>query len=191
MSIAIEQSPVASIGQGGYWLSPFDPALAERVANWVSNDDELFWLAPKTIPPLTADKILNWPGIGSRPMFLRMNLSREPLGYLELNNMPGDHRHFWVGHCIIDPDHRGKGLGQVMIRLLLEEAFQHCRGQRVSLVVFPDNLPAIRCYQALGFRHVGWQSRYFPVRGDYYSMWHMAVDARSYRRAVRYDSLEA
>lgn len=123
-------------------------------------------------------------------MFMRIDTSPEPLGYLELNNMPGDDRHFWIGHCIICPNHRGHGLGRTMIRLVLHEAFYRYQGQRVSLVVFPDNRPAIRCYQAVGFRHVGWQSRYFPVRGDYYSMWHMCIDRQGYRLKARRESLE-
>ncbi len=183
MSIALEQPPKRSLEQGTCFLSPFDPALADRVVGWVRDEDELFWLAPKTAPPLSMEKVLHWPGSGSQPMFMRMEGSPEPLGYLELNTMPGDVRHFWIGHCIIHPDHRGNGRGRTMIRLILDEAFDQRQGQRMSLVVFPDNRPAIRCYQSVGFRHVGWQSRYFPVRGDYYSMWHMCVDLHSYRRA--------
>lgn len=190
MNIALEQTPRPAVKQSTLALTPFEPALAEQVVGWVRDEDELFWLAPKTVPPLSVEKVLSWPGPGSRPMFMRTDASQELLGYLELNTMPGDGRHFWIGHCIIRPDRRGVGLGRIMMGLLLDEAFRNFRGQRVSLVVFPDNQPAIRCYQAVGFRHVGWQSRYFPVRGDYYSMWHMGIDAQSYRRAERRELLD-
>jgi len=168
------------VRSGPYWLSAFDESLASLVVGWVVDASELFWLAPKTPPPLTAAKVLAWSGPDSSPrMFCREGLA-EPLGYLELNPMPGETGHLWLGHCLIRPDCRGRGLGRLMVKLILEEAFGQRRAGRVSLVVFPDNLAAIRCYRAIGFEDAGQQVKYFLTTGRHHRMVRMEMDKARY-----------
>jgi RimJ/RimL family protein N-acetyltransferase len=50
---------------------------------------------------------------------------------------------------------RGRGIGKESTRLVLDWAFGPLNAHRVQLEVLADNLRAIRCYQACGFRHEG------------------------------------
>src|SRR5690606_34576824 len=145
----------------------------------------LFWLAPKTFPPLTAAKVVGWPGPDGCPLLLHREGNVEPLGYLELNPMPGEREHLWLGHCVIGPEHRGTGLGQVMIRLVLEEAFSRRRAWRVSLVVFPENHAAVRCYRSCGFCEVSNQHKYFPTTGGRHRMIQMTIDQAGFHHHRR------
>jgi len=148
--------------QNGPWcLAAFDPLMAPFIVSWVQDTRELFWLAPKTAPPLTSAKVVAWPGPDGCPMLLYREQHTEPIGYIELNPMPGQKKHLWMGHCLIRPEHRGAGLGRLIIELMLEKAFLNERARIVSLVVFPDNTPAIRCYRTAGFSHIGEQVKYF------------------------------
>lgn len=163
------------------YVMPFDPAEAPRVATWAESDQELFWLAPKTPPPLTAAKVIDWTRErGQAYLFYRQGQSA-PRGYFELNPMPNSGIHLWAGHCVIDPRWRGIGLGKRMARLLIREAFEIRRARRLSLVVFPDNLQAIRCYQEAGFLDSGQQLQCFSGTGRQHRMRCMSISLEQFR----------
>jgi RimJ/RimL family protein N-acetyltransferase len=168
-----------------YSLSAFDKLMAPVIVSWIRDTHELFWLAPKTEPPLTVSKMLTWPGPNGYPMLLCEDGQAEPLGYVELNPMPGEPLHFWVGHCIIRPTLRGNGLGKTIMSMVLSEAFENRNATRVSLVVFPDNRSAIACYEAVGMVDVGQQRKYFQTTGSQHVMRQMSIDARRYASNMR------
>lgn len=176
--MSVSPAPVRSevIRDGVYCLSPFMPGKAALVAGWAPSARELLWLAPKTFPPLTAAKVIAWSTEGACPLLLYRDEDMEPLGYVELNPMPGEPRHLWMGHCVIATGRRGEGLGRIMVGLLLQYAFRHRPADRVSLVVFPENVSAIRCYRACGFGDVGMQTKYFYPGGQHYTMLQMSID---------------
>ena len=168
-----------------WYLAPFAPELAGVVAAWARNPQELLWLAPKSTFPLTAAKVLAWPGHDGCPLLFRGDHVGEPLGYVELNPMPGEKRHLWLGHCVIDPGYRGMGLGQRMVRLLLEVGFARRGAERISLVVFPENTRAINCYRAVGFVDACEHDKYFGTTGRQHRMLQMSTDLARYRYLYR------
>lgn len=113
-------------------------------------------------------------------MFFWASTWPEPVGYAELNDMPSKPGELWIGHFIIDPAHRGKGLGREFLRLLLQQAFGPLRAARVALIVFPDNEAAIRCYRSGGMQAEGWQHRTFEARSGVHKMMEMAIDRARY-----------
>ena len=180
--MAMTPSPATALTarDGPYYLSAFDKGMASLVASWTRDEGELLWLAPKTPPPLTAAKVMAWPGPGGCPLLLYRDGAPEPLGYLELNPMASEGRHFWMGHFVLDPDHRGQGLGVLMVGLMLDEGFRNRRIERISLVVFPENLSAVRCYRWAGFLDAGEQVRYFPTTGRRCRLLRMTIDRQGY-----------
>lgn len=178
MSLTPLPPVVVDVQSGPYRLCSFDALKASLVAGWVHDPLELFRLAPKTLPPLTADKVIEWPGADGCPLMLTREQVASPLGYLELNPMPAQKGHFWLGHCVVDPDHRGQGLGVLMVSLMLDHAFHERRAERVSLVVFPDNTPALRCYRRVGFIVVGEQFKTFPTSSRHHRMLRMSIDRK-------------
>ncbi len=166
--------------RGNLVLAPFESSMAPLVATWPRDGQELFWLAPKTVAPLTPAKVVAWAGPECRPLLFCQDDLIEPLGYLELNPMPADFGHYWLGHCIVHSSFRGRGLGRHMIGLGLDLAFRTQRAYRVSLVVFPDNAGAIRCYRNAGFVDAGDQYKYFPSTGRQHRMIQMTIDRGRY-----------
>jgi RimJ/RimL family protein N-acetyltransferase len=135
-------------------LQRFKPRHAVTVASWVGDEAELFRLAPTTEPPLTAEKVIGWTSPVGRPYILVRVGQHVPYGYAELNPWRGSELHLWIGHVIVDPALRGKGIGGELTRLLVEKAFA-TGARRISLIVFPDNQPAIRSYVRAGFELCG------------------------------------
>jgi RimJ/RimL family protein N-acetyltransferase len=164
-----------------FYLSPFDRLMAPLIASWARSDHELFWLAPKTPPPLTAAKVVAWPGSSGAPMLMYTEGEPQPLGYLELNPMPGELGHLWIGHCVVRPDTRSRGLGRRMVSLVLDQAFAFRNANRVSLVVFPENTAAVQCYRAAGFLDEGEQIKFFQTTGRQHDMIQMSMDICRYR----------
>lgn len=59
------------------------------------------------------------------------------------------------GFVIVDDQKRGRGYGKEMLMLAARYAFDFAGARKISLGVFENNLPAIRCYEAAGFQKVG------------------------------------
>lgn len=146
-------------------LVPFQPHWAADVVTWVRDDQELYWLAPKSRPPLTAAEVLRWHEPDHDPYSLLDAQTGCPVAYGELNRLAGRRREYWLGHLIVDPARRGQGLGIALTRALLEEAFARRGAWRVTLVVFPENRRALACYRAAGLRDDGHEWHRFPARG--------------------------
>jgi RimJ/RimL family protein N-acetyltransferase len=168
-----------------YELRPFSRVHASLVASWVRDDDELFWLAPRTLPPITSAKIIGWTARWGRPLLFWTPDWPEPIGYAELNDMPARAGELWIGHFIIAPPHRGQGLSREFLRLLLDQGFGPLRASRVALIVFPDNELAIRCYTSGGMVKSGWQRRTFEARSGVHKMMEMVIERADYEAANR------
>ena len=143
-----------------FHLGPFESADAAEVSRWVKTAQELKWLAPSTAGPLTAQKVVNWKKPGGLAFVLRYGAHRDaraafPVAYGELNPMRLQPDHLWIGHLVVRPERRGRGVGQVMVRAVTDHAFGEVSAARVSLIVFPDNVAAIECYRRVGYRIVG------------------------------------
>ncbi|HRR87166.1 MAG TPA: GNAT family N-acetyltransferase [Phycisphaerae bacterium] len=168
------------VRNGLYCLRDFDPSAAPVVAGWARDAAELFWLAPSTPPPLTAAKVLGWQNADVCALLFQREASDELLGYLELNLMPAQTAHLWMGHCVIAPSHRGQGLGRMMVSMAMEHAFTHRKAESVSLIVFPDNVAAIECYKRVGFAAAGEQLKDFRTTGRTHRMLRMLISRQQY-----------
>lgn len=99
----------------------------------------------------------------------------EPLAYGEINVLNASRREYWLGHLIVDPRRRGRGLGTALTRLLARRAHGEFGARRVSLVVFVDNRAAVHCYRQAGFVDDGFESHEFPAYGRTESLLRMVA----------------
>lgn len=160
--------PIAiSVADAEFQLLPFQKTSAKILTKWVENPADLHRLAPKTSWPLTAKKVSEWQGPGCEAFELRTLPANAMIGYGEVNWLPGAPGQAWLGHIIIEPGMRGRGLGCVLVQALLEQAFLRRGARSVSLIVFPDNVAAIDCYLRVGFQHVGEEKHRCGARGGY------------------------
>jgi ribosomal protein S18 acetylase RimI-like enzyme len=153
----------------GLELRAFAAQHAPVVASWVRDAAELQWLAPATTFPLTAEKVLGWTSLRGQAYVLSPIQGEAVLAYGELNPLAAEPRDLWLGHLVVDPRQRGKGLGGRLLAALLEHGIMH-GARRLVLVVFPENIPAIRCYIRAGFRLKGPEEHRHAVTGARYSL---------------------
>jgi ribosomal protein S18 acetylase RimI-like enzyme len=75
-------------------------------------------------------------------------------GYVCLRSFEGQLQRGLLSDLWVDPDHRGQGVGEALIRGAMQWADQ-AGWQRLDLWVREDNPPARRLYRKLGFRETG------------------------------------
>ena len=70
-----------------------------------------------------------------------------------------DGYHAYLGFMYIDPNHRGKGVNQLIVKKLID--WSKNKGMKsVCLTVFEDNEAAIKAYNKVGFRKQFVEMRY-------------------------------
>jgi UDP-4-amino-4,6-dideoxy-N-acetyl-beta-L-altrosamine N-acetyltransferase len=79
----------------------------------------------------------------------------QPVGTIGLSSIDRENRRAEYGILVGPTQARGHGVGREASRLLLARAFGPLELQRVYLHVFPDNLPAGRMYERVGFEREG------------------------------------
>lgn len=152
------QSPV-------YQLRSFQLLDAPVIAGWATTELQLRWLAPSTLYPLTAAKVVEWKKPGGHPLVFAGGSADAFVAYGELNPMLQQECHYWLGHVVVSPEMRGLGIGQAFIRALLHRAYTVLRATKVSLLVFPANRAAISCYRRVGFSGVANEYHQFTGTG--------------------------
>ncbi len=167
-------------------LRPFESRFAAIVASWPRDERDLLWLAPRTPPPLTPKKVCRWQRANKRTFLLHVGGELGPCAYGEINLMQDKPKHKWLGHLIVAPTVRRRGIGSRLVALLLGEAFQTHAAHSVSLVVFPENHLAQRCYLREGFVHAGDEFHRFRPGQPEYRMQRMTITRQRWlmRRAM-------
>ncbi len=167
---------------GRLCLTHYSREHAGVIASWVREARELLWLAPATPPPLTAEKVDGWSRAEQHRFVVWESIPGRAAAYVELDYLTPTHEQMWVGHLVIAPGMRGRGLSVVITESLLELAFERFLAQQVLLLVFPENTRAVRCYERVGFRRAGEEIKHFEHRGRSESLLRMAIDRGRYRR---------
>ena len=76
---------------------------------------------------------------------------------------------------MVDPEYRGKGLGKEMLRLASNYAFEITKADTLSLSVFPENVRAKKCYEAVGFQVQSTEEQAFRFREEYWGRCNMVL----------------
>ena len=156
-------------------MMPFEPGHAGEIAQWVETAEELRWVAPSSPAPLTATAVTAWKKPEGEAFVLTCNGDSQPIGYGELNPMRREPHHLWLGHIIVRPDRRACGIGETLVRALVERAFGKHLARQVSLIVFPDNTAAIRCYRRVGFKIVSEEFHRFGGVGARHRLYRLEI----------------
>jgi ribosomal-protein-alanine N-acetyltransferase len=87
------------------------------------------------------------------------------LGGYVLGSMQAGEAHGWLLSLAVSPDFRGRGIGEMLVRGLLE-AFASKGAAEARLHVSPSNRGALALYRKLGFEEVRVEADYFGPGAD-------------------------
>ena len=166
-------------------LRPLRARDCEALLTWIDSADALLqWAGPRDfVWPLTDEQLLtDLHGADHRRMpFAAVPADGgPPAGHLMLTTLP-DHGVGVLGRVIVAPDQRGRGLGTALMEEVAQFGFDNRGLHRLQLAVYDFNLPAIACYESVGFV-IGGTNRDCARSSDgYWSSHTMALLGPSYR----------
>lgn len=122
----------------------------EEMMSWFADQDTLFaWAGPNFRFPYTLasfetdlrlNELASYSLVDNADNFLAFGQYYSRLGKCHL------------GRLVVNPKHRGKGIAQKLMLLLVETGQLNLKTNSSSLFVLSDNLPAIKSYQSFGFK---------------------------------------
>lgn len=179
-------------------LRPLQADDCDALLRWVGSADALLqWAGPRDLSwPLTREQLtsdLQAADDRRVPFAAVRGKGRDLVGHAMLTSLPA-HGVGVLGRVMIAPAHRGRGLGTALMREVVRLGFDERRLHRLQLAVYDFNLPAIACYQSVGFVIEGTQRDSTRGSTGYWSSHTMALlepsyrasrESASHRRAVR------
>lgn len=140
-------------------ITKYTPAHFNFLSRWITSPDLLFQFAGTTFSyPITENQLQKYqsenPG---RSFYIGLNPENQAIAFGEI--IPQETNIPRIGRLLIgDPADRGKGYGTSFINLLLAGCKLQFQTKTVELFVLENNLPAIKCYQKIGFEFLPDQS---------------------------------
>lgn len=136
----------------GLHLVTADQDDVERISSWVASATEVLTFAgPSLAYPFTAGEFFESAAGRWETFVLRTRSAAVATGALE-DKGQGEVR---IGRVLVDPDHRGRGLGRTMMKLLIDRAAARPGAACLALSVFEGNRTARALYESLGFTDSG------------------------------------
>lgn len=148
-------------------LAPFEPADFKKLIDWLDSEELLVQVAgPIFFHPLTEEQLVAYLKDDNRYAFKVVDTeSDEAIGHAEIyKTEEGTAKICRV--VIGDKAYRGKGLGQELISKLVSYAIDQLKTSSIELNVYDWNIPAIKCYEKVGFVFVPEKYTTINVNGE-------------------------
>ncbi len=151
--------------------------------NWIDSPRLLLqWSGPHFQFPLTHEQLDRYTDgantiEGKKYIFKCVENNGTTIGHISLDRIDKYNGSARIGKVLIGAQNvRGKGYGEMMIRGILQFAFQELELHKVTLGVFDFNKGAIRCYEKCGFQIEGLLRDHRKFReGEFWSMYEMGI----------------
>ncbi len=164
-------------------LQPFTRADFSRLIAWSGSAEFLTqWSGSVFNFPLDAAQLENYMKVAeaaepTRKIFRVVEKSSGAvIGHIELDLINRRNCSASVVRVLIgEPAMRGKGIGEQMMRRILEIGFDQLGLHRIALGVFDFNTSALACYEQVGFKKEGLMRESTRVGDRYWNVCTMAI----------------
>lgn len=154
-----------SARSGPVALRPLEPSDAPLMLKWLTDVRVLeYWEGPHAVftPERIREHYFDDEWNASRCI---IEHDGRPIGYIQAYQLDAEMFDeyeyprtnlltFGIDQFIGEPEFWGQGIGRQFVRLVCDYLRDHCSAQAVVLDPHADNLRAIRCYEACGFKKV-------------------------------------
>lgn len=100
-----------------------------------------------------------------------------PVGSFKMSRADYVGESIHLGFIVIDPSHRGKGLGNKMVSMAVKYVVDILGMKRITLHVFENNPGARRCYEKVGFISESYRQDDFQFQDEVWGNFKMAYAA--------------
>lgn len=121
-----------------------------------------------TLQEITIEEVTNgWFDLGNQNFILVAEIQDELVGQVQLERLEDDAtQHVCEIGIIVDPDHRGKGVGSKLLEKAIQSA-KHLGFEKICLSTFHTNSNAIALYKKFGFQEVGRRKKQYKIADEY------------------------
>lgn len=158
-------------------IRKYEPQDFKYLNSWIPDAELLLMFSgPLWTFPLTPEQIeKHQEKFPFKQLYVGLTAENTPYAIGELIwNEPNSPR---LGRLLIgDPNQRGKGLGTVFIRELMDEFIKQLNPETICLFVFDENISAIKCYEKIGFKSDPTQLDIARLNGKEYPMRKMVYE---------------
>ncbi len=108
--------------------------------------------------------------------------NNKPIGFMGLSNISKINKNADLFIAIGEDEYRGKGIGKIAMKWLINHGFNKLKLQKINLGVIQDNTPAVNLYKSLGFVIEGEMKDEVFYRGKFYNFLSMAIFNRNFEK---------
>lgn len=120
----------------------------ETICNFPQNETELFFMFPKAEYPLTVSRLKL--SIDSRFNSTVILSGEKVVGFANFYEVVKD-QYCTIGNLIINPEFRGKGAGDFLIKTMESLAVANHMAKEIHISCFNQNIAGLLLYNSLGY----------------------------------------
>lgn len=158
-------------------LVEFKTEHTDQLISWIENEKSLMkWGGPFFQYPLTKEQLITYKDEANRRAFQVYDTSTKNIvGHLSIGRIDYETKQARIGKVIVHPLSRGTGIGQKMMMLIIQYAFEELNLQKVTLGVFEFNTPALHCYEKVGFQKDRFLKNHRKIGKEQWSLYEMSL----------------
>jgi RimJ/RimL family protein N-acetyltransferase len=137
-------------------LRPTTADDLRTILGWVKNNQEMvMWSGPTFTWPLEHAQLAQYFDNPNRTYWSAIDTdSQELVGHASLL-IDKDADLMRIGYIIVNPEHRGRGVGRELVEAVVRHGFQASTLPVMNLGVYAHNTAALNLYESLGFSKTG------------------------------------
>lgn len=122
--------------------------------------------------PITVEQIINRLETLPNVIFFTIIKEDKIVGFAELSVRDEKDKKGLISRFILGKQYQGKGIGAEALKYMIDYALLEMKMAKVSLLVYEDNISAIKCYEKAGFLTT---NRYEDERNVREMMWNKSI----------------
>lgn len=167
-------------------LKKFTPKDFKQLIHWVDTPKLLIQFAgPNFNFPLNEEQLEQHLKLPNRRHFVIYDSSRnEAIGHAEIQKIATE-TGLICRVLLGNPKDRGKGLGKMLISELCHYGFDTCHFNSMELNVYEWNTSAIKCYESVGFKVIGFQEHLVRFEHEKWRIVRMHLDKKNFNSYLK------
>jgi len=133
-------------------LQKFTESDFDKLISWIKSEEDLIQFAGTIFTyPLNREQLLKYVSDNRRYTFKVVLIeSNESIGHCEIF-LESDSSARFCRILIGEEKYRGRGLGKLIVKKMIEFSREQLHIKSINLNVFEWNISAIKCYEKMGF----------------------------------------
>ncbi len=146
-----------------YSHRPLSHADLETICTFPQSEEELFYVSPRFVYPLTPEQILELVANRFEPTVIVEDETGNAVAYANLYDKNADE--CWLGNVIVSPAHRGKGAAEVLINTMMHKAKHNQEIKILKLSCHNTNTRALAFYHKHHFKPYDLKTIHMKTKG--------------------------